>query len=281
MKPIKILTNEEALAQTFREVLRANNVLETDDPTIAALKIANQSEISDILSKFITQDPAMLKSKERIRKLALHADTVLIIGPTGTGKEILARALSASRSPFLPLNCAAFNETLVESELFGHKKGAFTDAREDHPGVLIAAGEGTVYLDEVDKMSYSIQSKLLRAIQEHEVRPIGSTKYKEISCRFVCSSKVQLSDLVEQGKFLEDLYARIGVFEVETSALRYRWEDVQLILKEFLRQVGKKTYDDDTDVPLSDKWIKRIEKFNVRALESYVRNLVVFGENEL
>ena len=261
----------------MHEVLARNGVTEADTPATIALKLQGLTAVQEVLDKFLTEDPSMLVTKERCKKLAPLRDTVLIIGPTGTGKEILAQALGTGREPFLPLNCAAFNDGTVESELFGHVKGAFTDAKENKPGVLVAAGDGTVYLDEIDKMPVRIQSKLLRAIQEHEVRPIGSTRYQGIDCRFVCSSKVPLETLLDHHHFLEDLYARISTFELHTTGLKDRWNDVGVILKGMLSATGQWAESSPGYPELPETWRSRAERFNVRALESYSRHLSVFG----
>ena len=277
---IKVLTPAECRQQLIEETLRANGITPQDSPAAMILKLTGNHSVETHLNAFITQDPIMLDQKDRCRKLAPLMDTVLITGPTGTGKELFARALAGSRTPFLPLNCSAINESLVESELFGHKKGAFTDAKADREGILAAAKAGTVYLDEIDKMSDSVQAKLLRAVQEHEIRPVGSERYYRIECRFVCSTKVPLADLVERNKFLEDLYARISCFELHTSPLKSRPGDIDLILKEKLIAAGKLDPADDLwEIP--DHWMERIYRFNVRAIESYVRNIVVFGKEAL
>ena len=277
---IQVLSPEECKQQMLQQMLLENGVTATDSLATIALKLSGNHEVERHLNRFITQDASMLIEKDRCRKLAPLMDTVLITGPTGTGKELFAKALSGSRTPFLPLNCSALNESLVESELFGHKKGAFTDAKEDRKGILAAAEDGTVYLDEIDKMSDSVQAKLLRAIQEHEIRPVGSEKYYSIKCRFVCSSKVPLAKLVEDGKFLEDLYARISTFELHTTSLEHRLPDVALILERLLIVSGQLS-EGEEPWEMPESWMSRVYRFNVRAIESYVRNVVVFGRENV
>jgi DNA-binding NtrC family response regulator len=278
MKSYAILGEQACYEQQLAELLRRNNVNTLiDSPETIALKLGNMTAVSNELNRFLTNDPLMLDTKARCAKLAPLMDTVLIIGPTGTGKEILAKALGGSRPGFLPLNCAALSPSLVESELFGHRRGSFTDAKEDREGVLSAAGEGTVYLDEIDKMNPSVQAKLLRAIQEHEIRRVGSAVYERIECRFICSSKVSLETLLDKG-FLEDLYARISTFELVTTPLKDRWDDVSLILRAMLISIGKLPEDYTDEVILPEYWRPKVERFNVRGLESYREHLRVFGE---
>lgn len=265
-----IIDGRDAYGEIARQMLIKNNVTLADSPnTIAAKMISGKANLDKILKRFITVNPEMLAMLERVKRLALIRDPVLIQGPTGTGKEIIAEALSAITEEYLPLNCAAFTDTLIEADLFGHKKGAYTDAKEARDGALVTAGDGTVYLDEIDKMSLAGQSKLLRAIQDYKVRPLGSSTYIDISCRFIASSKVDLGELVDRGRFLVDLYARLSTFEVHISPITSRLEDIDPILESFL--VPK-----EYRHPISPHWMKKIERFNVRALEQMAANYRVF-----
>jgi DNA-binding NtrC family response regulator len=273
--PTKILSQQESLAQIQREqrkqaesilsdLLFRNNIVATDSQATMQAKLCGVAPVLAELDRFITNDSFMGKQKDLVKILAPLDDEVIITGPTGTGKEIIAQALAAAKSgPFMPLNCAAFNETLIESELFGHVKGAFTDAKEKHLGLLRSAENGTVYLDEIDKMPSKIQPKFLRAIQEKEVRPVGECKYYPISCRFICSSKKPVDDLLGASGFLEDLYARLSTFEVICSPLTDRWNDVGLLLDNQL--VPKEAQ------ILNEEWRKQIERFNVRAVLKFAR----------
>ena len=269
---MKIITQEEAAQLEVTKLLQLNGIT---DPLACTPKEIAMRLTDDLcekyLNRFITEDPKMLELKDAVRELVYREEPVLITGPTGTGKELIARALHGNREgDFIPLNCAAITETLLESELFGHKKGSFTDAHEDRMGAFQQAGKGTVFLDEIAEMPLATQAKLLRAVQEGEVRPVGSSKSVPIYCRFIAATKHNLIDLVDKGLFREDLYARISVFELQTTGLQERPIDIQLILK----HLG--VPEDRRD--LNDEWLKRVYRFNVRALQAYAKRIEVFGK---
>ena len=173
-----------------------------------------------------------------VEKVANARTTVLVTGESGTGKELVARAIhvrgSRASHPFLPLNCAALNEGVLESELFGHVKGAFTSANTDRPGILFAAGEGTVLLDEIGEMPLSTQVKLLRVLQERKVKPVGSSREIPFNARLVAATHRRLEDEVREGRFREDLFYRLNVITVELPALRERPEDIPALAESFL-----------------------------------------------
>jgi two-component system response regulator GlrR len=171
--------------------------------------------------------------------------TVLITGETGTGKELLAEAIHAASArhdaPFVAINCSALPEELLESELFGHEKGAFTGAMTRHEGLFQAANGGTLFLDEIGDMPLSLQAKLLRVLQDFKVRPVGSTKAIPVDVRIVSATHHQLEQLVEQGDFREDLFYRLSVVPLHMPSLRERREDIAPLVNHFLERIAGRT----------------------------------------
>ena len=182
--------------------------------------------------------PAMKKIQEMLPAVADSPSTVFIHGETGTGKEVLARtihAMSPRRSePFVAINCGALPDTLLESELFGYKKGAFTGAERDKPGRFALAGKGTIFLDEIGELSPALQVKLLRVLQEGEFEPLGSTRSEKSAARIICATNRDLMAMVEEGSFRRDLYYRVHVIAVELPPLRKRREDIVALSEYFL-----------------------------------------------
>jgi transcriptional regulator with PAS, ATPase and Fis domain len=212
--------------------------------------------------------------------------TVLIEGESGTGKELLARAIhfnsSRSRKPFVPINCAAIPETLLESELFGYEKGAFTGATQRKLGKFEAANGGTIFLDEIGEMSPLLQVKILRFLQSHEFEPLGSNKVKRSDVRIISATNKDLFTLVKENRFREDLYYRINVINLKLPALRERKLDIAPLAESFAQKFTKK----------SDKEIKGIEpetlnilsryRFpgNIRELENIIERAVILAKGE-
>jgi len=230
------------------------------------------AEAKSWLAKFITTDPDMLKLKSDVEILAMHPDTVLVTGESGTGKELLARALQGNRrGAFVALNCAGMPEHLIESELFGHVAGAFTDAKLTKTGLMREAQDGTLFLDEIGDLHINVQAKLLRAIQEMTIRPVGSNKELPITCRIVCATHHNLWSLVQEQKFRLDLYARLSMFELQTKPLRSRLNDIMPIVQSL--EKGERC----TKV-FQPIYTKLAYPLNVRSLQQYVRRLIVLNE---
>lgn len=197
----------------------------------------------DHFSSIIGRSPALESLIRSARMIAATDVTVLIKGETGTGKEVLARAIQQSSNrankPFITLNCAALPEGLVESEIFGHKKGAFTGAVADKQGLFQAADGGTLFLDEINSLPLSIQSKLLRFLESGECFPVGSTKPYQVNVRIIAASNADLNKLIEAGEFRSDLYFRLNVVPLEIPSLRQRTEDIEALANHFFAHFAK------------------------------------------
>ena len=204
--------------------------------------LASSKSDSSWRSEIITRSPALEDLLLRAERIAQGDASVLIQGESGTGKELLARALHrASRragKPFVAINCGAIPEALLESELFGHKKGAFTGATGDHPGLFVEAHCGTLLLDEIGDMPMPLQVKLLRVLEAREVRAVGSTKTIPIDVRIISASHRDLNQAKSDGTFREDLYYRLNVVTLKLPALRERREDIPLLLAHFLKELS-------------------------------------------
>jgi len=265
---IKELTPEEATKRKVTKLLEELSKQPTPQAKDLFLAQAFNSATETWLASFITDSPEMKQMKTLVRKLADKPWPVLITGASGTGKELIAHALHGSRDPgdFYAVNVAAVPEGLIESELFGHRQGAFTGAVKDHTGILRAAGEGTVFLDEIGEAPLALQAKLLRALQpDHNgrrwVRAVGAVNQEEIKCRIIAATKQDLFDCVEQKTFREDLYGRLMTFEIRLTSLAERPGDIDIILN----HLGCEDLEDLS----SSYWKKRLDLFNVRALQAY------------
>jgi DNA-binding NtrC family response regulator len=194
------------------------------------------------LDQMIARSPAMLAQIELLKQVADSPANVLISGESGVGKELFARALHYSSrrhaGPFVAVNCAAIPENLLESELFGYVRGAFTDARQGKIGLFQAADGGTLFLDEIGEMPLSLQPKLLRVIESKRVRPLGATEEAAVDARIVAASNVQLRDAIAQGRFRADLYYRIATVTLAIPPLRERREDLPLLARHFLARAA-------------------------------------------
>jgi two-component system, NtrC family, response regulator AtoC len=231
-KPFKI---DDVLSRVRRALENRNLVRETRNLTPPAAAVSP-------LSSLVGRSPAMLEVYKKIGMVADSRATVLITGESGTGKELVALAIHANgpraRQRFLAVNCGAFTESLLESELFGHVRGSFTGASMNKCGIFEDANGGTVFLDEVSEMSPALQVKLLRTLEQQEVRPVGSNQPVRIDVRMIAASNRNLADLVEEGKFREDLFYRLRVIEIDLPPLREREEDIPLLVAHFLQRLG-------------------------------------------
>jgi len=237
--------------------------------------------------KMIGQSSSMLRVFEAIRRVADTTATVMIRGESGTGKELIARAIHCSSkrkdAPYISLNCAALPETLIETELFGHERGAFTGAVTLHTGHFEMADGGTLFLDEIGSISPMVQTKLLRILQEKQFERVGGTKKISTDARMITATNENLERKVSRGEFREDLYYRIHVFPIKVPPLRERKEDIPLLLDHFLRSFCgengiplKKFHPAALDALMNHSW-----KGNVRELENLVQTLILMTDEEV
>src|SRR3984893_16943887 len=215
------------------------------------------------LDNIIGQSPNMRAIFELIQTVAPQTSRVLITGESGTGKELVARAIHENslraQEPFITINCGAFPETLLESELFGYMKGAFTGATENRQGLFRAAHGGTLFMDEIGNMSLTMQVKLYRVLQEGKVRPIGSTEESDVDVRIIAATNKDFEKEIAEGRFREDLYSRLSVIPIQLPPLRERRDDIPLLARHFLEKFRK----------LMEKPIEGLSPEVVRRLESY------------
>jgi len=237
------------------------------------------------LEEIVGLTQGILDLRALIRKVAPTETTVLIQGESGTGKELVARAIHRlsprADQPFVPLNCAAIPSELIESELFGHKKGAFTGAIADHKGVFGAADGGTLFLDEIEATSPAMQVKLLRALQVGEIRPVGENTSQSVDVRLITATNRELISLVHQGFFREDLFYRINVFPISIPPLRERGEDIPVLVRHFMERVAHLTSKPvrGIDPAALDLLVRYAWPGNVRELENEIeRAHILAGE---
>lgn len=231
--------------------------------------------------KIVGKSPALLKALDMVRKVAPSDASLMIQGESGTGKELIARTvhqLSRRRDKvFLPVNCAALSETLLESELFGHLKGSFTGADSDKHGLFCAAHGGTLFLDEVSEMSQAMQAKLLRVLQEKNVIPVGSTATYPVDVRIICATNKDLLAEVEKNNFREDLYFRLCVIPVVLPSLEERKEDIPLLVESFIQRLDSPGFPRDIRISAGamDLIMEHPWQGNIRELKNFVERLVL------
>lgn len=224
--------------------------------------------------------PPILDLRRTIRAVAPTASTVLITGESGTGKELVARALHAesprAKAPFVSVNCAAVSENLLESELFGHVRGAFTGANETRRGLFETAHKGTLFLDEIGEMPLAMQAKLLRVLQERSVRPVGGNRETPIDVRVIAATNKHLDDLVGQGRFRDDLYFRLNVIPILVPPLRERIDDIPILATAFCERFSARMRRDPLSVSAAvfDVLKRHTWPGNVRELENVIERAV-------
>lgn len=234
----------------------------------------------------IGRGPRMRAVYELTRLVAPSSATVLLTGETGTGKELIARAVHTlsprGTGPFIRVNCGALAESLLESELFGHVKGAFTSANENRTGRFEAAHGGTIFLDEINSVSHKLQVKLLRVLQEHEFERVGDTRTIQIDCRIVAATNRDLLDEIRADRFREDLYYRLNVIPIDLPPLRDRVEDIPALVAHFVEMYAKEN--ERTPPVVEEKVLEYLRGYlwpgNVRELQNYVERAIVLCPGE-
>tara|TARA_R110002073_G_scaffold204042_2_gene363862 strand:- start:246 stop:1178 length:933 start_codon:yes stop_codon:yes gene_type:complete len=234
----------------------------------------------------IGSSPAMQKLYDQLERVAVSDAGVLITGESGTGKELVSRSIHAhsrrAEKPFVAINCAALSEALLESELFGHVKGAFTDARSERRGLFLEADGGTLLLDEMGEMPMSMQVKLLRTLEERVLRPVGSDKELPFDVRVICATNRDLESAVSDGKFREDLFYRINVIGLHLPPLRSRGTDVLRLAEHFLKQFSTAENKHVTDLAegVAEKLLQYHWPGNIRELRNVMERAVALTRHD-
>lgn len=231
------------------------------------------------MALLVGKSPAMEQLRKSVLKAMVNSGPVLIQGETGVGKELIARAVSCIYDKFITVNCSAIPENLFESELFGHTRGAFTGAQAERIGLFEAADGGAIFLDEIGDMPLHTQVKLLRVLQNKEIRPIGANMSKHIDVRIVAATNRDLKQAVKEKKFREDLFYRLNVIPLKISPLRERKEDIEDLAKYFIKQYQG----EDENYTLSEKAIDRLQNHNwpgnIRELENVIQRALCFANS--
>jgi len=245
--------------------------------------INRTNPIDHVELDIIGQSPVIEILCELIKRVAMSQTTVLVQGETGTGKELVAKAIhehSGKQGPFVPVNCGSIAPDLLESELFGHTKGAFTGAYASREGLCFFAQGGTLFLDEISEMPISMQAKLLRMLEQRSIRPVGSEREVSVDCRIIAASNRDLKSQVTMGRFREDLFYRLNVFSLDVPSLRERREDIPLLAKYFIERLSK-----DLGIapfPLTHQDIVRLQTYswpgNVRELRNIIERSLLLGK---
>ncbi len=248
--------------------------------------LRTQIEETSSFSNIIGSSRKMKSVYELIKNVSRSNANVLIEGQSGTGKELVARAIhhnsSRSNGPFIAINCSAIPDNLLESELFGHTKGAYTGAIDSQRGVFELADGGTLLLDEIAEMPYMLQSKLLRVIETWEVKPLGSDKVRKVDIRLLSATNQNIKEVIEEKKFREDLYYRIATVSISLPPLNDRTEDIPLLANHFIKKFSEKMgrgfilNSDVVELLMAHNW-----KGNVRELESVIERALISAENDI
>jgi DNA-binding NtrC family response regulator len=283
----KPFDHDEMLASVAAILARKSTPAAADDSGAVTTKTVTQASESDPASIMFGQCEPMQRVFTLIRKVAPTETTVLIQGESGTGKELAARALHLmsprAAAPLISVNCAAIPESLIESELFGHEKGAFTGAVGARTGLIEAANGGSLFLDEIGELPAEAQARLLRVLQEGEIRKVGSTQSLKVNVRMLAATHRNLKAMTRSGEFREDLFYRLNVMQVRIPPLRDRQGDILILAQRFLKRQGAKM--SKPDLQFSADAVRTIERHrwpgNVRELENAIERATILCDSEL
>lgn len=250
-------------------------------------KIIQKSSSSKGFETIIGNSPSIIQAKKLAEKVALTDATVLLTGETGTGKEVFANAIhegsDRKKNNFVAINCSAFSKEILESELFGHKAGAFTGAVKDKKGLVEEANGGTLFLDEIGEMPIELQAKLLRVLETKEFIKMGETKVSRSDFRLIAATNRDLEEEIKQGNFREDLYFRLNIFEIRLPSLRERKEDLKALAKNFVNVFSQKLH--ISNIEISPEYYKTLEKNdwkgNIRELRNTVERSLILMNNHI
>ncbi|HAS44859.1 MAG TPA: sigma-54-dependent Fis family transcriptional regulator [Microscillaceae bacterium] len=282
---LKPWQNEKLIA-----TISAAAQLNSSRKEVNTLKQAKQTLVRDLEQPFgdmLGESAGMKNVKGIIQKVAKTDANILILGENGTGKELVARALhkqsSRASKDFIGVDMGAIAETLFESELFGHKKGAFTDAKEDRIGRFEIANKGTLFLDEIGNLPLNLQAKLLAVLQNRQVVPLGSSRAVPIDIRLICATNMPIQEMIENKEFRQDLLYRINTVEIYLPPLRERGEDIPLLARHFLKSYGKKYK--RSDKKISSAALTKLQRYhwpgNVRELQHAIERAVIMSDEAL
>ncbi len=277
--PIKLISTVKSAYQLRQSKLKVTKLIHT------------QKHLSEELEKkyttLIGNSPVMMEVLDVVRKVAPTDANILILGENGTGKELIAREIhrqsNRANDVFISVDLGSLSETLFESELFGHRKGAFTDAKEDRIGRFETASGGSLFLDEIGNLPISLQSKLLTVLQNRNIIPVGSNKTIPIDVRLITATNKSLSNMIKDNLFREDLMFRINTVQIEIPPLRERGDDILLLAEHFLKIYGKKY--DKPNIKITGNAIDRLKQYkwpgNVRELQHMIENSVIMTEDNI
>jgi DNA-binding NtrC family response regulator len=277
VKPLDLHGLRRVLARVFEDRRTKERARRAAEEEASAYK----------LDELVGHDPRMIEIYKLVGQLAANRANVLIRGETGTGKEVIARAIhfnsADAAEPFIPVNCTAFAPTLLESELFGHVKGAFTGAIADHRGRFALAGRGTIFLDEVGDTSIEFQSKLLRVLEDHEYYPVGGERPERSEARVIAATHRNLEEMIGDGRFREDLYYRLRVVEIAVPPLRERLDDVPDLAEHLVKRASRTLHHEPQVISSEamDALMRHRWPGNVRELENCLTRAVVLATGDV